>query len=117
MKPIDEHLLIPAEALEAIAECLRVMAHPVRLRIVELLMQGDFAVNELAALCHTSPNQTCEHLRLMKSHGLLTCRRAGRIVYYQIANSQLPDLLGCIRRHCGICPSPASLPLQPFKEL
>ena len=47
--------ILPDEAFEEAAECLRIMAHPVRLKMVSLLMQGRFAVHELAELCGTSP--------------------------------------------------------------
>lgn len=88
------------EALEEAAECLKVMAHPVRLKIVTILMQGEFAVHEIAELCETSPNQTCEHLRLLKGHGLLSSQRRGRTVYYQILSPRLPRLIECIKASC-----------------
>ncbi len=93
--------LLAMEQMELAAECLKVMAHPVRLRMVDILMQGEFAVHEIAALCETSPDQTCEHLRLMKGHGLLSSERHGRTVYYKIATPQLPGLIECIRKNCG----------------
>lgn len=89
------------EVLEEAAECLRVMAHPVRLRIVNVLMQGEFPVHEIARLCQTSPSQTCEHLRLLKGHGLLSSERRGRTVYYKILSPRLPRLVECIRASCG----------------
>jgi DNA-binding transcriptional ArsR family regulator len=46
------------------------------------------------------PNQACEHLRLLKNHGLLTSKRDGRIVYYSIASQQLTGLLACIKSNC-----------------
>ena len=58
--------LVPMEAMEAAAECLKVMAHPVRLRMVDILMQGEFPVHEIAELCGVGPHQACEHLRLMQ---------------------------------------------------
>jgi DNA-binding transcriptional ArsR family regulator len=94
--------LLPDAALEEAAECLRVMAHPVRLKMVSLLMQGRFAVHEMAGLCGTSPNQTCEHLRLLKGHGLLSSHREGRTVYYGIASPRLPGLIECIRKTCKV---------------
>ncbi len=94
--------LLPDEMIEKAAECLKVMAHPVRLRIVNILMQGEFAVHELAEMSKTSPNQTCEHLRLLKGHGLLSSERRGRTVYYKIASPQLPGLISCIRTNCQI---------------
>lgn len=93
--------LLPTAALEKAAECLKVMAHPVRLRIVDLLMQGEYRVQEISELCEVPPNQACEHLRLMKGCGLLGSERRGREVYYAIESPQLPSLLNCIRQHCG----------------
>jgi ArsR family transcriptional regulator, zinc-responsive transcriptional repressor len=92
--------LLPVEQMCRAAECLKVMAHPVRLRMVDILMQGEFPVHQIAALCETSPDQTCEHLRLMKGHGLLSSERRGRTVYYKIATPQLPGLINCIRKNC-----------------
>jgi DNA-binding transcriptional ArsR family regulator len=93
--------LLPMEMLEDAAECLRVMAHPVRLRIAEILVQGEFPVHQIAAMCELPPNQTSEHLRLMKGRGLLNSRRRGRIVYYAVAGPRLPSLLKCIHSTCG----------------
>ena len=93
--------LLEMDLINRAAECLKVMAHPVRLRMVDILMQGEFPVHEIAALCRTSPDQTCEHLRLMKGHGLLSSERRGRTVYYKIATPQLPGLIECIRKNCN----------------
>ena len=96
--------LLPQESLEAAAECLRVLGHPVRLRIVDILMQGEFPVNQIAELCSIRPHQTSEHLRLLQGRGLLSSRRDGHTVYYKVADPRLPALLGCIRRCCGLEP-------------
>lgn len=93
--------LLPMEVLTEAAECLKIMAHPVRLRMVDLLMQGDWRVQDLSERCAVRPHQACEHLRLMKGCGLLSSERRGREVYYHIENPQLPMLLECIRRNCG----------------
>jgi DNA-binding transcriptional ArsR family regulator len=92
--------LIKIDKLSGAAECLKVMAHPIRLRIVNILMQGEFPVKEIAQMCETSPNQTCEHLRLLRRQGLLESERRGQTVYYKILSPQLPALLGCITKHC-----------------
>lgn len=92
--------LIPLEKLERAAECMKVMSHPLRLRIVDILMQGEFPVHEIAEMCQLPPHQTCEHLRLLKGHGFLTSQRRGRTVYYRIIAPQLPGLLECVRKNC-----------------
>jgi DNA-binding transcriptional ArsR family regulator len=94
--------LLPDQIFETAAECLKVMAHPVRLKMVNILMQGEFAVHEIAEACSSSPNQACEHLRLLKGHGFLSSERRGRTVYYKITTPQLPGLIECIRKNCQI---------------
>jgi ArsR family transcriptional regulator, zinc-responsive transcriptional repressor len=93
--------LLPMEVLGPASHCLKVLAHPVRLRMVNILMQGDFSVGEIARLCDIKQHQACGHLRLMQNCSLLTSERQGRAVYYRIASRQLPALLGCIRQNCG----------------
>ncbi len=92
--------ILPNDVLEESAACLRIMAHPVRLRIVDILMQGDLAVHEISELCGMKPNQICEHLRLMQTSGLLTSKREGRSVHYRIVSPRLPSLLKCICENC-----------------
>ena len=94
--------LLPIEVLEQASECLKVLAHPARLRIVEILMQGKFAVHEIARICELNPNQACEHLRLLKGHKLLDSKRYGRTVYYTIIAPQLTGIIECIRKNCRI---------------
>ncbi|MFH1920207.1 MAG: metalloregulator ArsR/SmtB family transcription factor [Planctomycetota bacterium] len=92
--------LTPLEPLGEAAECLKVLGHPARLRMVEILMQGRFPVREIAELCELPPHQTCEHLRMLKGHGLLGSHRRGREVFYEIADPRLPQLIQCIRTAC-----------------
>lgn len=94
--------ILPTDVLEESAACLRIMAHPVRLRIVDILMQGDLAVHEISDLCNLKPHQICEHLRLMQNSGLLSSRREGREVHYSIVSPRLPSLLRCIRENCKL---------------
>jgi len=92
--------LLPCDELATAAECLKIMAHPVRLRMVEILMQGEFPVHEIAEMCQLPPAQACEHLRRLQGHGLLASERRGKAVYYKIVHPTLPRLIGCIRAAC-----------------
>jgi ArsR family transcriptional regulator, zinc-responsive transcriptional repressor len=92
--------LIDRDALDEAAGCLKVMAHPERLRIVDILLQGEFTVGEIARLCGLPHHQACGHLRLLEGHGLLTRERRGRAVYYRVGHPRLPALMECVRRTC-----------------
>lgn len=78
------------------AECLKVLAHPVRLRMVQLLLCGAYTVGELADDCDIQSNTASEHLRLMQRCGLLSSEKEGRKVYYQTCEPHLIRLMECI---------------------
>jgi len=84
------------QAFTQAAECLKTLAHPVRLRIVQLLLHGRYTVGELAEDCGIPDNVASEHLRLMQRCGFFTSEREGRKVYYQVAESHLEDIMNCI---------------------
>ena len=84
------------EAFNDAAECLKSLAHPVRLRIVQLLLHGRFTVGELAADCQIPDNVASEHLRLLQRCGFLSSEREGRRVFYQVAEPHLNQLMACI---------------------
>jgi DNA-binding transcriptional ArsR family regulator len=85
-----------AEALAQAAECLKTLAHPVRIRIVQLLLHGRYTVGELAEDCGIADNVASEHLRLMQRCGFFTSQREGRRVYYRVAEPHLKQLVACI---------------------
>lgn len=79
------------------AECLRTLAHPVRLRMVQLLLHGRYTVGELAEDCNIPSNVASEHLRLMQRCGFFTSERDGRRVYYQVAEPHLQNIMDCVQ--------------------
>ena len=93
--------LIPLRALEQAAECLKTLAHPHRLRMVQMLLQGRYTVGELAQECGIPSHMASEHLRLMQRCALLTSQKDGRRAYYQIAESHLANIMACIEARFG----------------
>ena len=85
-------------ALAEAAECLKTLAHPVRIRMVQLLLYGRYTVGELAEDCGIPDNVASEHLRLMQRCRFFTSQRDGRKVYYRVAEPHLEDLMACIQR-------------------
>ena len=91
--------LIPMERLEQAVEVLRVLAHPHRLRICDLLLNERMAVGDLAEHLGIPPNAVSQHLNLMKAHGVLGREREGKTVYYKVVDKRPCWLLDCIRGH------------------
>jgi DNA-binding transcriptional ArsR family regulator len=89
------------DALTQAAECLRVLAHPHRLRMVQMLLMGRYSVGELADACELPTPMASEHLRLMQRCGFLKSEKEGRHVYYAIAEPHLKDIMKCIEARFG----------------
>ncbi len=88
--------------LERIADILRVIAHPVRLEILELLKEyGELSVAKLQEALAREQAQISQHLIKMKDKRILASRRDGRRIYYRIAIPELLEVLRCMQR-CNI---------------
>ncbi len=97
----EQGVWISLEAMADAAECLKTLAHPHRLRMVEMLLAGEYTVGELAEACGIPSHMASEHLRLMKDRGLLDSDKDGRQVYYRIAEDGLKGIMRCIERRFG----------------
>lgn len=95
--------LIPLEMMEFAAECLRTLAHPHRLRIIEILLDHEESVGELARACELPSHMVSDHLRLLKDRGFLDNERQGRKVFYRIAEPALADIMNCVQKRFGGC--------------
>ena len=85
---------------ERVAEVLKAVAHPVRLRIVELLVPGEMCVGDIVRALGEKQSITSQQLNMMKDKGVLTCKRDGAKVYYRIENKNVIRLLDCVYDHC-----------------
>ena len=101
MKATDTTKLTDLKNLQQAAECLRTLAHPVRLRMVQMMLQGEFMVGDLAEACSIPSNMASEHLRLMQHCGFLTRRQEGRRMYYQVADPAMRQIMDCIETRFG----------------
>jgi ArsR family transcriptional regulator, zinc-responsive transcriptional repressor len=93
--------LTDVKNLQAAAECLRTLAHPVRLRMVQLMLRAELTVGELAKACNIPSHMASEHLRMMQHCGLLARRQDGRRIYYQVSEPTVQRLMDCIEARFG----------------
>jgi DNA-binding transcriptional ArsR family regulator len=74
----------PEQLLEKIADRLKAMADPMRLRILHELQGGERCVNDILGSVGGSQANVSKHLSVLKRAGLVDCRREGVSVYYRI---------------------------------
>ncbi len=102
VEPSKRHVLLGWGALQEATRCLKSVAHPVRLRILELLLEGEYAVGELADLCEVDQPTASGHLRQLRDRGILDQRRDGRHVYYRVAAAAaIEGIVTCMRKNFG----------------
>jgi ArsR family transcriptional regulator, zinc-responsive transcriptional repressor len=101
MEASSTRKLIELTHLQEAANCLRTLAHPVRLRMVQLMLRDALTVGELAKACKIPSHMASEHLRMMQHCGLLARRQDGRRIYYQVAEPTVERLMECIERRFG----------------
>jgi DNA-binding transcriptional ArsR family regulator len=89
--------LISAEDASRLASLLGMMADPVRARILYALDTVDeLCVGDLVLVLEASPDAVGYGLRMLRTAGLVENRRAGRVIYYRLAD-EFPTPL---REHC-----------------
>jgi len=90
------------EALKRASDILRTLAHPDRLRIIDLLhTAGELPVGEITGFLGIHQATTSQHLNHMRRIGLLGSDRRGKEVWYAIADDRPVALLNCICSCCG----------------
>jgi len=90
---------IPADALEDAASVLRAVAHPLRLRLLEILGQkGECNVSSLCEASGAPQPLVSQQLARLRHEGVLATRRDGSQVFYRVARPEVLGLLECVRR-------------------
>lgn len=86
---------------EVKASLFRVLGHPARVRILELLRDGERSVGALQAELALDSSGTSQHLGALRRIGLVEGRREGTNVYYRVDDPRVFDLLAAGRDIIG----------------
>jgi DNA-binding transcriptional ArsR family regulator len=88
---------IKPQALSRAADIIKMLGHPERLKIVEVLEQGEAAVSEIQDILGLSQATVSQQLAKMRGCGIVAQRRDGVHVYYHIVEPKVHHILRCIR--------------------
>ncbi len=87
---------VPPEVVQQVAEYFSVLSEPMRLRILNLLRDGEKCVQELVDATHTSQANVSKHLKVMVQAGILSRRTEGTSAYYRVSDDLIFDLCGMV---------------------
>ncbi len=79
------------------ATLFRVLGHPARVRILELLRDGERSVGSLQAELGLGEGSTSRHLSALRRIGFVESRREATTIYYRVDNQRVFDLLAAGR--------------------
>lgn len=83
---------------QAKAELFRTLGHPVRIRVLELLLDGPRPVHELLAEIEIEASSLSQQLAVLRRSGLVESARDGSTVIYTISSPEVADLMIAARR-------------------
>lgn len=80
------------------AELFKALAHPARIRVLELLAEGERSVGEIQPLVGIESSHLSQQLGVLRRAGLVSTRKEGSSVIYAIRDPQLVELLAVAKR-------------------
>ncbi|WOX26287.1 metalloregulator ArsR/SmtB family transcription factor [Streptomyces solicathayae] len=89
---------LPVPLYQAKAEFFRMLGHPVRIRVLELLQDGPLPVRELLTAIEIEPSNLSQQLAVLRRSGIVTATRESSTVVYELAGGDVAELLGAARR-------------------
>jgi ArsR family transcriptional regulator len=89
----------PSGSLQAFkAEFFRALGHPIRIRILELLVGGERSVQELQEVLDLEQPVVSQQLAMLRAKNIVKARKEGTTVRYAIRDASIRELLAIARR-------------------
>jgi len=80
------------------AEFFRTLAHPARIRVLEVLRDGEHSVSELVPAVGIEASHLSQQLAILRRANLVQTRKEGTSVLYSVGNPMIFELLDVARR-------------------
>jgi ArsR family transcriptional regulator len=88
----------PTPIYQVKAEFFKTLAHPARIRVLEILRDGDRAVSELIPEVGIESSHLSQQLGIMRRANLVHSRKEGATVVYSVSNPMIFDLLDVAKK-------------------
>ncbi|WP_425325247.1 ArsR/SmtB family transcription factor [Planococcus soli] len=80
------------------SEFFKALAHPLRIRILEILAEGDKSVNEIQLLAESEGSAVSQQLTVLKAKNIVTGTKEGNRVIYSLRDPMITELLDVAKR-------------------
>ena len=82
---------------DKVSQLLKSLSHPVRLKVLCQVIEGEKAVNELTKFCGISQSAMSQFLGRMKAEGVLNSRKEGTSVLYSLSDVKIKKLIHALK--------------------
>ena len=89
---------MPVPLYQVKADFFRMLGHPVRIRVLELLAEGPRPVRDLLAAIEIESSSLSQQLAVLRRSGIVTATRDGNTVVYAMAGGDVAELMRAARR-------------------
>lgn len=80
------------------AEFFKALAHPLRIKILEVLTQGDFSVNEIQTALGSEGSTVSQQLMVLRNKNIVVGTKDGNRVIYSLRDPLIIDLLAVAKQ-------------------
>ncbi|MGA7934623.1 MAG: metalloregulator ArsR/SmtB family transcription factor [Kovacikia sp.] len=87
---------VPHEVVQQVAEYFSILGEPMRLKILNLLRDGEKCVQDLVEATDTSQANVSKHLKVMVQAGILSRRSKGTLAYYSVDDDLIFELCNLV---------------------
>ena len=96
------------QTYEAQAQLLKLLTHPARLAILNILRDGEHCVCHMEAYLGYRQAYISQQLMVLREAGLIQDRRDGWNVFYRVIDARIFEVLGAVERMLGLEPGPGA---------
>lgn len=101
-KELNLSLIQNNEHIETAARALKAIAHPLRLKILCVLGEGEICVQDIVDVVGTSQSNISQHLAILRDKNVLQTRKDTNRVYYSVSDPRTLQLIELMREvFCG----------------
>ncbi len=94
----SENSPISDDDIKYVSTLLKSLAHPIRLKILCLLLKGELSVGEIRQQVHTSNANVSQHLNILRKQGIIDFRKNTNFIYNRISDNRVIELIEKIQQ-------------------
>lgn len=98
---IKQHTKLNAQTLGAQTQVFKILTHPARIAILNILRDGEHCVCHMEAYLGFRQSYISQQLAVLREAGLIMDRRDGWNVYYRVVNPEIYSVLDAVQNYVG----------------